>query len=200
MPSRFHGPKNTGESNMAEQEFSGDALVQALEKGELTPPAAAGTALVGMVKRSDLPGCLSFTPAGCDTWVDMPTSMIEKAVHLGQRRCKDHSHPVVRITLKQPADAEGQLLAKLLMALSRRSGEDNRPLQPRGRMMPARAAQRAPTGGSLGEGFDCDEICQLLLKGCIEDTPFSSEFCVFLYSTCFRTCGVFGGVFGPIIE
>jgi hypothetical protein len=183
---------------MAAQEFSGDALLQALEKGELTSPVATGTTLVGMVKRSDQPGCLSFTPAGCDTWVDMPTSMIEKAVHLGERRCKDHSHAVVRVTLKQPADAEGQLLAKLLMASSPRSAAES-PLRPRGRSMPVRAGRRAISGG-LGEGFDCDETCQALLRVCIEDTPFSSDFCVLLYSGCYHTCKIFGGVFAPIFD
>jgi hypothetical protein len=183
---------------MEAREFSGDALLQALEKGELTLPVAAGTTLVGMVKRSDQPGCLSFTPAGCDTWVDMPTSMIEKAVHLGERRCKDHSHAVVRITVKQPADAEGQLLAKLLMALSPRSAADG-PLQPRGRLMPARAGRRAISIGSA-TGFDCDEACQALLRGCLEDTPFSSDFCVLLYSACYHTCKVFGGVFAPVFD
>jgi hypothetical protein len=185
---------------MNPQEFSGDGLLKALEKGELTAPLEIGTALVGMVKKSDQPGCLAFTPAGCDTWVDIPTSMIEKAVHIGERRCKDHSHVVVRITLKQPVTPEGQLLAKLLVASAPR-GIPQSPMQPQGRgMHPRLAMQQIPTGP--GGGFDCDEVCQAVLRACIERTPFSSDFCVFLYSGCYRTCGIFtgGGVFGPILE
>jgi hypothetical protein len=188
---------------MNPQEFSGDGLLKALEKGELAIPVETGTSLVGMVKKSDQPGSLAFTPAGCDTWVDIPTSMIEKAIHVGERRCKEHSHAVVRITLKQPTSPEGQLLAKLLVASAPR-GVPESALPSRTRLPRSRMAMQQRLGGPGGGlGFDCDEACQAVLRACLEHTPLSSEACVFIYSACFRTCGIFGGgggVFGPILE
>ncbi len=187
-------------TSMAGQEFSGDALMEALEKGSLTPPVAAGTTLVGMVKQSDKPGCVSFTPAGCDAWVDMPTGMIEKAVHLGERGCDDHSHPLVRITLKQPADAEGQFFAKLLMASQSRSAAE-RLLPPRGRPLTPARMGRARAAASIGSPIlDCDGGCREVLRACIEDTPFSSDLCVFLYGNCYHICTLFGRLLEPILE
>lgn len=96
---------------MGETSFSGDSLEKALQEGHLD----SGTAeLRGMVKTSDESGHVAFSRAGCDTWVDIPTDMIEHAEHVGSRSCGDHSHPVVTISLKEPTDPEGQILAALL--------------------------------------------------------------------------------------
>jgi hypothetical protein len=199
---------------MQGQEFNGDALLQALQKGELTPQPAAGITLVGMVKQSDKPGFVSFTPGGCDTWVDVPTNLIEKAIHLGET----HTHPLVRLTLKQPTDVEGQLLASLLVA-SRKSFEGALTKLPmmsklsrgglirgragRGHLSQARIAaimRAAKVGTATGAGssveaarFDCDSHCQAILRACLEGTPFE-ELCVFLYSTCFHLCTLFQNV------
>lgn len=188
---------------MTPHEFTGDALLKALDKGELTLAPATGTTLAGMVKKSDQPGCIAFTPAGCDAWIDIPTSMIEKAIHIGERRCKDHSHVVVQITLKQPKDAEAQLLAKLLMASAPRAAVES-PLHSHEARRPGhvRHQEQGPGSGS-GGGIDCDEISRLLLRACLERTPLSSSACVFLYESVYRICGVFGGGSGsyaPAIE
>ena len=96
---------------MNSKSFSGMDLEQALKEGELTHPAAS---LTGMVKPSEKSGHVSFSQAGCETWIDLPTDMIERADQEGQRPCRDHSHPVVRITLKEPKDAQGKILLALL--------------------------------------------------------------------------------------
>jgi hypothetical protein len=83
---------------MPGQTFSGETLVEALQSGELDHP---GLVLTGMVKPSEHPDHVAFARGGCDTWADLPTSMIEQAEHVGSRPCEDHSHPVFRITLKE---------------------------------------------------------------------------------------------------
>lgn len=96
---------------MNSKSFSGADLEKALTEGALTQ---AQTFLTGMVKPSEKSGHVSFSQAGCDTWVDLPTDMIESADQEGQRPCRDHSHPVMRITLKEPKDAQGKILLALL--------------------------------------------------------------------------------------
>ena len=122
------------------QELSGEALLKALEEQTLAPKAPAGITLVGMVKQSEEPGCIGFAPAACNAWIDIPTRLIDKAVQLGDRRCGDHVHLVFRITLKEPADAEGKLLGKLLM-VSQGGG-----------------------GGGGGGGFECDIFVRRCLR------------------------------------
>ena len=182
---------------MEGQEFSGESLVKALEGESLAPKSPAGLTLIGMVKLSKEPGCVSFTPGGCDTWVDIPTRLIEKAVQLGERRCDDHTHPAFRIALKEPADAEGKLLGKLLMASSR-GWRGDLPLS-LGDITAPRTSGGDLFGSSLGPvsaRINCDQKCQALLRSCIESTPFSSATCVFLYSNCFHLCQLFG----PLID
>ena len=40
--------------------------------------------------------------------------MIEHADHIGRQACRDHSHPVMRISLKEPEDSEGKIFSVLL--------------------------------------------------------------------------------------
>jgi hypothetical protein len=173
---------------MSGQEFSGEGLFRALEEQAVAPKAPAGITLVGMVKQSKEPECIAFAPAGCDSWVDIPTRLIEKAVQLDDRRCNDHAHVVFRITLKEPADTEGRLLGKLLMASAGRWG---------GAELPPSLAQMAVAmqqQGGGGGGFDCDGPCQGLLRVCLEKTPFSSAVCVLLYQICYATCRLPGPI------
>jgi hypothetical protein len=92
--------------------YDGTALEHALKNEGLA--AAAALELFGMVKTSDQPGYIKFTRAGCDAWIDLPTGMIEKAEHMGQTRRKDHSHPLVKITIKEQQNSEARVLATLL--------------------------------------------------------------------------------------
>lgn len=91
--------------------FTGASLEKALKENSLT---RSGTTVVGMVKKSEKGGHISFTRSGCDTWIDLPIDLIEQAEQLGQHRCKDHVHPVFKITLKEGKDPEAKLLASLL--------------------------------------------------------------------------------------
>jgi hypothetical protein len=96
---------------MKDKIFSGKALEDAL-KGNAFEQSEIE--LTGMVKSSEKSGHISFARGDCETWVDMPTSMIDQAERLGQKKCKDHSHPHFRITLKKPANPETSLFAQLL--------------------------------------------------------------------------------------
>jgi hypothetical protein len=98
---------------MGEAYFDGVALEKALAEHKFNK---SSTQLIGMVKSSEKPGCVSFTPAGCDSWVDVPSDMIAEAEHIGHQPCKDHSHPVFRLLLKEPTDPQAKVLMALLAA------------------------------------------------------------------------------------
>ena len=91
--------------------YSGKDLEKALEEGTLTQNK---TVIRGMVKPSEKSGHISFTASGCNSWIDLPVDMIDDAVPEGNQPCRDHSHPVMRITLKEPEDDQGQMLASLM--------------------------------------------------------------------------------------
>src|SRR5690349_18883682 len=99
---------------MKENVYDGVRLEQALKSGELEK---RGVVLTGMVKSSEKPHHIGFSLAGCETWVDVPTSIIERAEHRGESRCRDHSHPVFTITLEESDNPEAHILATLLAQL-----------------------------------------------------------------------------------
>jgi hypothetical protein len=96
---------------MENRTFSGASLEEALQ-GDLF--SHAEIVRIGMVKPSKTPGYISFTGGSCENWIEIPTSLIERAEQLGNRPCKDHSHPVFRLTLAMPDDPQAQLFAALL--------------------------------------------------------------------------------------
>jgi hypothetical protein len=96
---------------MYDKPLTGGQLEQALRDDKL---GAAAVPLTGMVKKAEKIGHIAFTRAGCDTWVDIPVEMIEHAEHVGQQTCKDHTHPIMRLTLKTSDNPEQQILMALL--------------------------------------------------------------------------------------
>lgn len=105
-------------AKLQDESFTGEGLEKALVNDELSQP---GLELLGMVKASDQKDHVSFTGSGCDDWIDIPTKMIEKAERVASSKCKDHSHPVFKLTLKESTNAEAQVLSELLA--QRASGE-----------------------------------------------------------------------------
>ena len=93
--------------------FSGEELERALQEGTLTENQFH---LNGMVKPSEKAGYIKFSLSGCHEWVDMPAAMIKQADHIGQFPCKDHFHPLMRITLEEPKEQEGKVLLTLLIS------------------------------------------------------------------------------------
>lgn len=94
------------------REFTGADFAQTLAEGTLK------TTLVirGMVKASDDPSIVQFCGDGrCGVWIPIPSNLIEKAIYLGETRCKDHSHQVAEIQLRDPSpgNPEAVLFAAL---------------------------------------------------------------------------------------
>jgi hypothetical protein len=42
----------------------------------------------------------------CKDWIKIPGEVIEKVEFLGERSCRDHSHPLIRIHFKEPSANE----------------------------------------------------------------------------------------------
>lgn len=103
--------------------FTGASLEQALKDDTLSQ---SGVTLVGMVKLSKKEGYICFTQSGCDSWVDIPVSMIEEAELISRRVCQDHSHPIMKIILKELKSSEGQILLALLAQVTQ--SDSNVPL------------------------------------------------------------------------
>lgn len=93
--------------------FDGHGLESALRQGSFDKPASH---LTGMMKASDQPGHVSFSNAGCSSWVDFPSGMIAEAQLIGQQTCKDHSHPIFKIAFKEPDNPEARVFLRLLEA------------------------------------------------------------------------------------
>lgn len=96
---------------MVKTALTGEALEKALLEGDLTK---AQYRLTGMVKASQNKGHISFSQAGCEAWIDIPTDLIEKAEHLGQTPCSDHFHPLMSLELKESSDPMAKTLLSLL--------------------------------------------------------------------------------------
>jgi hypothetical protein len=87
--------------------------------------------------------------SGCEEWIDVPTAMIDQAEKIGSSRCKDHSHPVFKLQLKEPKTPETRILYSLL---AQRTSAPGLSPMPMGSMQPAQLPQigrRGPLGGAL---------------------------------------------------
>jgi hypothetical protein len=191
---------------VAGETYSGEALRDALKAGTFNKPHGS-VELVGMVKESDDELSIAFTPRGCETWVDVPISMIDSAEHVGHRRCDDHSHPIFRITLKEADGDEAKVLSALLAAIPQPRPEEQawppaRRPGPRG--VPSRgggfmARRRSPFGG-LGGRFgetkvDCEQICEEVYAFCFRTTESMPnddwrDLCYLEYALCMAGCEI----------
>jgi hypothetical protein len=166
--------------------FTGESLAEALGAGDFDQPAAGGVVLTGMVKPSDQPGHVSFARGGCDTWVELPTSLIEQADHVGVRPCDDHSHPVFRITLRESDDPHARLLGQLLATQPRPGAHapiPGRRVPPPHRFSPASRA----AGGGIHDS--CLWVCDWLVRECV-GFGGNWEDCIALRATCSDICGI----------
>lgn len=107
---------------MTTKKLSGTALEKALKEGTL---AQTNVSLTGMVKPSEKSGYISFALGNCDSWVDLPTDMIDSAEQVALRSCRDHSHPTMRITLKEPKESEGKILLALLEKVTQKPSTES---------------------------------------------------------------------------
>lgn len=152
---------------MAEDILSGEGLEKALVEGTLlgatTTPGAEP--IVGMVKQA-ASGSISFSLVGCDSWVDIPIVLIERAEQIGHQPCRDHSHPLMRITLKATDDPAAKVLGALLRAMAPSGGATSTMAQLQNS---AAALIGPPWGGSNGFIFcfpQCIEWSKLFPNVC----------------------------------
>src|SRR5215208_1378047 len=130
---------------MAKTTYTGASLEEAVNSGSFEQPAIE---LTGMVKASEYEDHIAFDRGGCENWVDLPTDLIDRAEHLGQQPCRDHVHPVFRITLKESEDPAAQVFASLLATpTSIPPAAQNRPFPPQVGLGPS-----APPGPGFQQG------------------------------------------------
>lgn len=173
---------------MKEKTFTGKTLESALNDKSFEQ-VRPDIQLVGMVKKSDKEGYVSFTQSGCGTWVDLPSTMIERAEFIENRTCKDHSHPVMKVVLKHSDNPEYEILLSLLQMTTNSSNSNTpRMSQPTNGNFPdglpyknTTMAKRIPPGGfgrfggiKIGGGIDCDLVCYPCTR-CIPGTNWCWE-------------------------
>jgi hypothetical protein len=144
---------------MPDEHLTGESLEEALRSGDLDGPAHE---IVGMVKASEERGQISFSLTDCESWVDLPTDLIQSAVQVGKSACRDHSHPVFRLSLKESDDPAARVLAALMASSARSPTLANQTAFPGLPADPFTAEARLGQGGGLGLGYDtrCVRSCQ----------------------------------------
>lgn len=92
---------------------------------EDTLGASLPVRLTGMVKKSEgKEKVIQFAPGGnCSGWITIPLEFIEDVEVLRIVRCKDHSHPLVKLNLKTPKTPEGKIFLSLLEGMSLAGGQ-----------------------------------------------------------------------------
>lgn len=102
---------------MEQKTFDGKSLELALESESLENNESID--LIGMVKKSEKRSHISFTQTSCEEWVDIPIELIDKAEQIGLKKCKDHSHPIMRINFLPPKDGTQNLFLTLLSQITK---------------------------------------------------------------------------------
>jgi hypothetical protein len=138
-----------------EKALSGEELEKALREDRLE--SQSSIVLTGMIDSAEEEGFLRFTLAGCENWVELPTSIVQQAVVVGRKPCRDHSHAVVELTLKEPKGAAERVLHSLLaQSLARRPApETDMSGGVRGGGPQSRGVATMRVGGGFGYDAGC---------------------------------------------
>jgi hypothetical protein len=115
MAKAASGKKEPGEKAATAGEADTTMTPSAKELLRKIRDAAVSLSVVGMVDDLDTDdGGIKFTTdPGCGRWVEVPTRMIDKLEFLQTVRCRDHAHPLVRLTLKEPKSPDAKVFAAL---------------------------------------------------------------------------------------
>ena len=91
-------------------------FLESLKRDDLKQPAS----LRGMVKPAEGDAdALMFVPGtSCRAWTKVPLALIESVKFLKNVPCRDHTHPLVSLQLKEPKTDEGRMLLSLLQAVA----------------------------------------------------------------------------------
>lgn len=74
---------------------------------------------VGVLKAAEDEQHLMFANgAYCNNWTSIPVDAIESIELISVIPCKDHSHPLVRLTMKEPASEEAKMFASMALPLT----------------------------------------------------------------------------------
>lgn len=92
-----------------------------LQQGELDKPQPF--IIIGMVKKSETEEkAIQFAPGGnCSNWITIPLEFIEDVEMIKTITCKDHTHPLVKLSVKRPETPEGKIFFAILEAMKQGS-------------------------------------------------------------------------------
>ena len=101
------------------QSFAPQEFLDSLKRDEIRRPIV----VLGMVKPAeDDDQYLLFAHGyACANWTRIPLTSIETIEFLNLAPCKDHTHPLVLLHLKQPETDEGRLFSSFIQAPSGRA-------------------------------------------------------------------------------
>lgn len=133
-------------------QFTGPELEDALRNGGI---AQSDICIICMVKRSDNNDFVSISCTNCSDWIEFPTDMIESAERIGQSNCNDHSHPIMKIFLKEGKKPQIRALMTLVSHVANHSGisDPRTGVSPPPPPMPGQNQQLARTFGQTHGGF-----------------------------------------------
>ena len=96
-------------------------FVKKLNADELTTPT--NIRLLGLIKPSEnnADALLFSNKPTCETWLELPASLIESIDHIRNISCGDHQHPYVAVTLKAPSDTNADAVAFSKLYVAARS-------------------------------------------------------------------------------
>ena len=124
--------------------YSGEEFIKALSEDKFSTPVE----LEGIAKPAGADGkaFMFSTGTDCGTWIQIPLDIVQNIELIRVISCKDHTHPLVRLQLKEPPKENpvGSLFAGLL----RQMGAASAPISSRGR--PGADRLGAPRGNDAG--------------------------------------------------
>jgi hypothetical protein len=101
------------------RDYAPAEFVSHLTADELPDPIALS--VLGLVKLdgNDATNVLYTSSLSCNDWLPIPISMIDSIQHMRTIACKDHQHPLVKITFNKPE--KGRTDVAVFMALLSRA-------------------------------------------------------------------------------
>ncbi|MFF9981999.1 hypothetical protein [Streptomyces erythrochromogenes] len=84
-------------------------FLRKLREGDLTPQIR----IVGMVRSDEGDSDHILFSRECIDWIPIPVDMIQALEHLGSVQCKDHSHPLVAVTFREPGSPEVRVFTRI---------------------------------------------------------------------------------------
>jgi hypothetical protein len=99
---------------MSGMKLSGAELERAVNDGRLDEEHSNTTLFDALVRKSKKKDHIGLSVAGCDSFVDVPSTLIASAEKTGFAMCGDHGYPRMRIALTISDDPIAQILSRLL--------------------------------------------------------------------------------------